>query len=397
MKKALLFCLMGMLIVSMILAGCAKSTTTTKSKEPIKIGVLFGITGFMAPIADEVVKAAELAVEQLGSELAGRPVELIIEDTASDPATAVDKARKLVEQDKVSMILGPLHGASADAVVAYNENAHVPELLPFAEPVTLSDYHWGWAFDGSTIMPGYPMGEYVYDKLGYRSCSILCTDRSSGHDMVSGFKQTFGERGGTVLQEQYFPDGATEFTSYIANLNKNVDCLLTWVADGSEFAFFPQYKQSGINIPIVQVEHGGVILSPQANVQIGESLVGIVTLTQWVYTLNTTGNKNFVDAYKAKYGITPGPFAGNTMSAMQIFYDAVKRTGGDTSPDKLAAALNATKLDTVCGHIEFVNRAAITPLHIVQIGPMPDLAPEVLQTVMTSISFKDKQPIITFK
>ena len=156
--------------------------------------------------------------------------------------------------------------------------------------------------------------------------------------------------------------------------------MATWIGDADGIAGFPTIRQMGIKMPIIQVNHGGIIMSPKAVKQIGDSLVGVISAGNYVSILNTPGNKEFVQAYEKRYGFKPGTFAGQAMSAAQIAVAALKRTGGDTSPEKLRDAL-MQPVDTITGHVEFTkDRSAIHPIHIVQI--QPDLSYKLLKSIV---------------
>lgn len=399
MKRLLLVCLMIVLVASLAVIGCAQPAPAPAPgpspapapapapKEPIKIGFIEGITGYMAPAADELVKGLKLAVEMLGPEIAGRPVQLIIEDTQTDSAIALDKARKLAEQDKVSVVFGPLHGGHAVGTIGYLSKIPVPSMIPFGQTGPVFNAQWGWYYNGCIPQASYPVGIYAYDVLGYRSCSVIATDRETGHDFINGFLDSFKPKGGKVVQEQWFPDTTTEFTPYLAKINQDCDFLASWVGDANQFAFWPQFGEYGIKLPVIQVEAGTVMMSPQAMPELGP-IIGIITSGFYAYSLDTKGNAEFVKAFQAKYGHLPGMFSGNAYAGMQIFYDAVKRTNGDTSPDALAAALNATNLDTIAGNLSFPSpkyHAAAADMHIFKISP--DLLPIKLSSARTKLDF----------
>ena len=95
---------------------------------PLKIGVLAPLTGFAALPAKTEMNGIRLRLKELNNEIAGRKIELIVEDTAGDPPTAFTKARKLVERDKVEILLGPLVNHVVQAVQEYTAQKNVPQI-----------------------------------------------------------------------------------------------------------------------------------------------------------------------------------------------------------------------------------------------------------------------------
>lgn len=371
-------------IVSAIsLAGLIMSLTRPAlAAEPIKIGGLYGFTGYMSPVAEEVSRGLKLAVEKFMPTVAGRPIQLIFEDTGSKPDLALQKAKKLVERDKVSILFGPVNGGHAMAVSAYTDKMKIPFIAVGTNTGALiTDREWCWITSGALEGVSFPVGTYAYKELGYRTCTVLATDREVGHEFMDGFFLSFKELGGKVIQEQWFPPGTTQFAPYVAKLEK-ADFMATWIGDADGIAGFPTIREMGVKMPIVQVEHGGAMLSPKAAQQIGKSLVGVTTATWYVHSIDNPKNNAFVKEYQKVYGDVPGSFAGAAYEGVEIIVNALKATSGDTSPDKLRKAL-MQPVDTLSGRIEWTkDHSGIHPIFIVRL--QEDLTtPKVLKPLLT--------------
>jgi len=332
----------------------------------IKIGALFEITGLLAPLGAECTKAMDVSLDVLGTTVAGKNVQVITEDTAGDATTTLDKARKLIETDKVAITIGPVHGGTRLALSGYLDRVQVPNVgLAQDENETMLEHNWIWA-GGVMTQCSYTSGTYAWNQ-GYRTASLIYDDRSTGVEYMDGFKAGFTGQGGQIIQEQTYPATTKDFTPYIVKI-KPADVLATWLGDAPGIDAFPQLKLAGNKIPIIQVEFGGVMLSPAAMPAFGDSIFGVTTSTLYLQQLDTPMNKEFAAAYKAKEGVLPGPFAGMVFRSMQIIYNALETTHGDTSSAKLAEALSQP-IDTVCGHYEFSPQKVMTmPVYIVKIG-----------------------------
>jgi branched-chain amino acid transport system substrate-binding protein len=377
MKK--LSALLSVICLTMTVIGF---TLPASAAEPIRLGAIFGLTGVMAPIAEESVQALKLAFELfLPKEIGGRPIEVIYEDSSSKPDLAVQKAKKLVERDRVCMIFGPDHAGHTMATTGYLDQEKVPTLtLGTSTGGLMINRKWAWVTGGALPQCSYPVGIYAYEDLRYKTCTVLATDREVGHEFIEYFTMAFEGLGGKVIQQQWFPPGTSQFAPYVAKIEK-ADFLATWIGDADAIAGFPTIRQMGIKVPIVQVNHGGALLSPKAVKHIGDSVVGAITAGNYVSTLPTSGNVEFVKAYEKRYGVRPGTFAGQGMSSAQLAVAALKRTGGDTTPEKLKEAL-MQPVDTVMGHIEFTkDRGGINPVHIIRIEP--DFSYKVLKSIVT--------------
>jgi branched-chain amino acid transport system substrate-binding protein len=377
MKKSI--ALLSVICLSMAIGGLA---IPVWAAEPIKIGGLWGFTGYMAPVAEEVSRGLKLAFEKFMPTVAGRPIQLIFEDTGSKSDLALQKAKKLVERDKISILVGPVNGGHAMAASAYTDKMKIPFLsVGTSTGALITDIEWVWITGGALAGISFPMGTYAYKDLGYRTCTVLATDREVGHEFMEGFFLSFKELGGKVIQEQYFPPGTTQFAPYVAKLEK-ADFMATWIGDADGIAGFPTIREMGVKMPIVQTEHAGAILSPKAALQIGKSIVGVITTTWYVHTIDNPTNNAFVKEYQKVYGDVPGSFAGAAYEGAEVIVNALKATGGDTSPEKLRKAL-MQPVNTLAGRLEWTkDRSGIHPIFIVQI--QEDLTtPKVLKALVT--------------
>lgn len=116
MKRIGIGLVLVILLSSLGLAACQPAASPSES---IKIGALLPLTGALLQEGPNIRKGAELALEHYGGQVAGKKIELVIEDDATDPTIALDKARKLVERDKVDIMMVSLHAGAGQAVMPY--------------------------------------------------------------------------------------------------------------------------------------------------------------------------------------------------------------------------------------------------------------------------------------
>jgi branched-chain amino acid transport system substrate-binding protein len=367
-------------------AGSEPATTTSAvSAEPIKIGMMLDLTGFLAWTGTDNQKGMELALEQADYKAAGRTIEFIVEDAASDAATTMDKFRKLVDTDKVNILAGPVGGAGGAAIAPAIEEAKIPkvELAP-SEEVTIAQREWTFAPHGTGNMYGFAVADYVYNDLGYKTAVGMASDFEAGHQFLGGFVTAFKALGGQVLDEIYYPPNTTDFLPFFASLKK-ADCFVPWWPGADGLSGFPQYKESGLTMPIVQPEDGGLTASRDALHQIGEPAVGCLAGTLYTYLMDTPGNPEFVAAYEAKYGAKPGVFAGAGYATMQYILAVLESTNGDATPEVLQKAMKEIRLDTVCGPVYFPNEEnniAVGSIAMLKVSEA--LEPEVVKVIQVN-------------
>ena len=338
-------------------------------------------------------KGMALALERLGNTVAGRKIELIVEDNGSDAGASMDKAKKLVESDKVAMIIGPINGGGSTAVALYAQRVHVPMFFGMGGEPDAALHDWSFADVGFEPQCGYGGAIYASDVLRYKTAVALASDMNAGRYYIEAFKEAFEEKGGKVIQETYFPEGTTNMIPYLTAL-KQADVLVFWGTPGDVFAMFPAHKELAIKMPILQPENGGVTSSPGMLQHLGKAAIGVVFGTSYLYNANYPGNKEFAKAYQEKYKELPGVMAGVGYEHIQMALAVLKATGGNTNPDVLYKAIKAVSVDTVRGHLSFSAGAgpfgtvANLPYIMGKIGPNNEIQP-ILPVKDIGVNYKN--------
>lgn len=352
-KRAVWVVLTAILVVS-LLGACAAPQAGAPSggaKQAVKIGAVFDLTGPTSGIGQWVKTGIEFRMDEAGYEVAGKKVDLIIEDDAFDPAKALEKVKKLVETDKVSMIIGPLNAGAALAVAPYVSSAKVPNI-------SISGMAWDWTAksdytfgpSGSLRQATKAMGWYAYEAMGLRKVATIGTDFVAGYAYIGGFGDGFKEKGGTIVQEQWVPMGTPDFSPYLTAL-KPADATIAWIA-GTDVPFLKQYDQFGLykKMPLHAATLSG-FAEPVTLKEVGDSAMGIQGQSYYTALLDTPENKAFVERFSKKQGRPPTAMEVQGYVAASFALEALKATGGDTAPDKLYKALMGLKLSTPMGPI----------------------------------------------
>ncbi len=349
----------------------APSTSATSS-EPIKIGALVDLTGANA-INGPVQKAAiEYKLNQVGNQVAGRKIQMIIEDDATDPVTGVDKARKLVQSDKVDVIIGPVQSAIAAAVANFLKTTGTPDLLFMPQPPGLLKLGGGNIFlpFGANAANGYYLGVYAYDKLNYKSAVTIYEDFVSGQDFMASTTGAFKKKGGTILQETPVKSGTVDFSPYVTTM-KQADVVFYWFTPVLAQRFVTQYYASGLKMPLLLP--AASVLLPQLLGQIGDKSIGMVGSQVYTSLIDTPANKAYVDDFTKKYQMVPIATSVVADVALSMYFEAVKTTNGDTSSAKIIDALHKVKVDTPAGTFSFTpDGLGIGDMYILKVVKVTD-------------------------
>jgi len=393
-----LFCAV-LLCAALTAASASGAFAEEKGPPTIKIGVVMELTGPVGPGGVDVQKGMHLAVEKAGGMIAGKKIELLMEDSGGDASLAMDKGRKLIETDKVSLIIGPILSGGQLALTSYAEKAGVPWMGIMVNENGIATQKGAFAPQGIAMEAAYGPGVYAHDVLGYKTAVALVADFVGPRQFLEAFKRGFEERGGKMIQENFYPEGTSNMIPYFTAL-KQADFIAYWGTPGDCFAAFPQYKELHLKMPLVQPEDGGVTATPGMLQHLGQAAVGTVFGTAYLYNANTPGNKEFVEAYKQKYNELPGVFAGAGYSDMQIVLAALKGTS-DFRPNALYKAIKDVKVDTVRGRLFFPSEPGIVagianyPNFMAKVGPNLEIMP-ILPVDNVHVKMKNGQLVPYF-
>jgi len=358
--------------------------------KPIKIGVLVPLTGALLHEGPQVRKGIELALEHYGNSVMGRKIELFVEDDGTDPTTALDKARKLVERDGVSIVIGPQASNVAQAVQPYLMEKKIISLKSRQFPIPLTKkFPYLFVADGTQKQVTATMGDYAFNVLKYKTVSTMTADYIAGRDFMGGFTERFKELGGAVVHEQFFPVDAMDFASYLTNA-KPADALAAWTGGPGGASLAKQYVEYGINkkMPLIAPYISG-ILNEDVIPSIGDIVLGVPGPSSYASTLDNALNKKVVADYRKKYNQKPADsgIMGGYVN-VQVAMEALKATNGDTDPEKMKAAILKLNIQTPAGPIRFnADRLGIHNVYICKIAKIGgEYVWQVAQT------YKDVQP-----
>jgi len=165
------------------------------SQEPIKIGGLFPLTGPLAPYGPAIANGAQLAVDQINAlgGVLGRPLELVIKDTATSPDVGRDAAAKLIQIDGVVAIIGALSSGVTLAVSSVTAPAHIPQISPSSTSpaiTELEDDDYVFRTCVSDALQGVVQAQLARN-LGYKKISIIYVNNAYGKGLANVFKDNF--------------------------------------------------------------------------------------------------------------------------------------------------------------------------------------------------------------
>lgn len=363
-----------------------------QTQQPIRLGALVTLEGPFAQAGQDGMRGVELALEEVGYTVAGRKIELIKESSNTKPDVAVAKTRKLIEQDKVDLVIGPLSGGEGLAVRDYAKTVPGKTFLngtSGAQDTTLRNpapNFFRFNTDGAQWQAG--LGSYVYDVKKYRNIAVVSEDYSFPYSQVMGFQMEYCAKGGKIAQKNWVPLGTKDYTSVIARLPQDVDAIYVLLGGSDAVNFFTQYYQSGGKANIIggSVTVDQNVLSTKGAFR--NKIKGMVSAGPIADANPDPKWAAFVDAYKKKFpdGFdSPSLFAHgyylNTKAAL-LGLEQVKADLGDNQ-QKFHKALASLKFDSPTGQVSLdENRQGIGNNYVTEVvqGPNGTFQSKLMKT-----------------
>jgi len=349
------------MLAVLILSACAPAATEAPPAQPVKIGVIYNLTGGMASLDVPSANGAKLAAKEINAAggVLGRQLELVVYDGKTDAATIGNAATQLVESDKVIAMMGfsdtdmtlaaaPI--AAKAGIVFVTSGATSPKL-----PEHVPDYLFMSCF-GDNVQAA-AAAEYSFNDLKAKTAYLLI-DKGMEYTLLLGkyFKERFVELGGQIALEDTYQTGDKDFSAQITKLKALAtmpDIIFISAGPDDVGVIVKQFRDAGMDKPIV----GGDGYDTPLLVEIagpGAENTYFTTHSLMDPDLGTDAVKKFITAYQAEYNTPPeNAFAGLGYDTVKLLADAIKRAGSD-DPKAILEALKSTKdFPGITGSITF--------------------------------------------
>jgi branched-chain amino acid transport system substrate-binding protein len=305
---------------------------------PIKIGLLSPLTGVVASGGKEIVEGFQMYWEQVGKQVAGRSVEVTIEDDGSNPDTALQKARRLVEQDNVDFLFGDLLANTGLAVANYVKGTGTPYFIPV---IAADDLTQRARIPNVIRVAGYtasqmarPLADWAF-KQGYRKVATISQDYTFGYEQCGGFAQMFTELGGKIAQQFWHPLNTADFSPYLGQLSSlGVDAIFAMETGADATRFIQQYASFGLKgrIPLM----GAMNATDQSVIRtMSNEAEGIVSCAHFAEGSTEPATVKFVADYEKRYQKLPSLYGFSHYSGAMWVAEALKKINGNVEDRQL--------------------------------------------------------------
>ena len=340
--------------------GCGKKEEPV-SKEPIKIGAFFALSGPAAFIGAPTQLVAEMVVDKINKEggINGHPLELVIGDTESDPTKAIMVAKRLVENEKVVALIGPTRTGTGMAVKKYLESKQIPTVMTVGgDPVIMEGVHGGKNFGTAKFIFKSPQRSsiavkkiYLYLQAnGYRKVALITASDGFGRDGKRWLTKLAAQYGLEIVADESFEPKDADMTTQLTKIKStDAQVIVCWTIGPAGSIVAKNVKQLAVKLPLVQC-HG--LPDPKYIELAGSASEGNVMPSTKLMAADQLPKADpqrqliadFVHLYNEVYDYDKqfpiNAHSGYAWHAIYILANAMKKVG--TDPVKLRAAIEQT-------------------------------------------------------
>ena len=355
----LIAALAAALALTIVAAGCGSSgdggsgssaSPGAASGEPIKVGAILSLTGTYAGLGEGEKNVIDMEVKRINDAggINGRPLEVIVEDDATDEAKAAAAAAKLIEQDEVVALLGATGSGQTMAMRGDVQRAAIPQVsmagaTAITNPVDPLVFATPWS---NTIVVPFTL-QYLKDQ-GITKIGLISDSGGFGKDGQAVITAEAPNYGIEIVDDETFNPGDTDMSAQLTKIkNSGAEAVVMWTAGAEAATIAKNAMDLGLELPIYG-SHG--IARREFIEGAGDAAEGVTfpagkILLPEAYGEGTeafTVATDFIDRYQAAYGETPSTFAGYAYDALYLVVEAAKSVQGDLTPEALRDAIEQT-------------------------------------------------------
>jgi len=342
------------------------------AEDSIRIGFVTTLSGPAGIIGKHMKDAADLALAMAGGKIGGKPAEIVYADDQFKPDVGRQVTDELLKRDKVDFVTGYIW--SNVLLAAYQPAIQSGKIL-------ISANAGPHQIAGSQCAPNFfsaswqndqtpeAMGKFMQDQ-NMNDVYLIAPDYAAGHDMTAGFKRYFKNK---IAAETYTKFGQSDYQVEISKIrDANPKAVFAFLPGGMGIQFVKQYAQAGLRetVPL----YSAFTIDETTLPAIGDAASGNYEVSFWAFDLDTPRNKEFVAAFRQKYGYYPSYYAAQSFDAITMIDHAVKAVNGDVANTQgVIAALEKADFPSVRGKFSYnKNHFPIEDFYLLRIGKDAD-------------------------
>ena len=317
----------------------------------VKVGLMLPYTGTYAQLGIAIENGFRMALAEAGGKFGGRDIEFFKVDDESDPAKAPENANKLIQRDKVDVLIGTVHSGVQMGMVKIARETGILHIIPNAgadaatgpmcAPNIFRTSFTNW-------QPPYPLGKILMDRH-LKNAVFITWKYGAGEESLGGFKEGYTKAGGKIVKEMFLPFPNVEFQALLTEIaSLKPDAVVCFFAGGGAAKFIKDYAAAGLKgkIPLF----GAGFLTDGILDAVGDAAEGIETTLHYGDGIDTKRNKEFRLAYAKTFKMQPDVYAVQGYDAGLLLSAGLSAVKGDIAAKQgIIKAMEAAKIDSPRG------------------------------------------------
>jgi branched-chain amino acid transport system substrate-binding protein len=327
------------------------SVAAYAQSSPIVIGASLSLTGIFADGGKYSLEGYQLWIKHQNAKggVLGRPIALKFYDDQSEPATGVRLYERLINEDKVDIIMGPYGTAITAPAANVAERYKMPMICPETADVAMFQRGFKYIFQGLGPVQSYLYGVLQIAKdRGLKTLALIGPDTAFSHSLVNAVPEVARGFGQAIVYTEFYPARASDFASVIEKVKAaNPDVLLAMAFPNDSIGVLRQLKQSNY-APKIFYEAIGAS-DPRFVESAGKDVNGVFSVTAWDPDAPGAENANFKATYRTEFKREPDYHSASNYSSLEVLSAALKNVGS-LDREKLRDALANIRVKTLVGN-----------------------------------------------
>jgi branched-chain amino acid transport system substrate-binding protein len=321
----------------------------------VKVGLLLPYTGTYAKLGTNIRDAMMLRFAEAGNKLGGRPIEYVDVDSEAKPSKANQLVNKLVKNDKVDFLVGPVHSVVGMAMVKMVRGDGPITVIPNAGADQLTGALCApniFRTSFSSYQMGFPGGPVMIED-GHKRVVLIYWNYGFGKEVAAAFKESFIPAGGTIIKEIPTPFPEVDFQAYLTEVAAlKPDAVYTFYAGGGAVKFVKDFAAAGLKDSIKL--YGAGFMTEGVTQAQGAAAEGVRTVLHYADSLDNPANLNFRAGFKKSTGQEADVYAVQGYDAGELLLRGMDAVKGDTGArSEMIRAMENAEIDSPRGTLRF--------------------------------------------
>jgi len=335
--------------VAGVLLAIGSDGALAADPDVFKIGGVVSLSGPYGIFGDDMRKGVEIAIEQRGGKVLGKPIQVIWEDDETKPQAAVQKTTRLMA-DGSQMIFGAVSSASTIAIMNIAKQRKIPHLVTMSadDKITLPAGSRYTFRTSNTLGMEQRMALAFAKEKGLKRIYGVTADYQATRDSWEWFRKAAEKSGIQIVGADFPPLGNRDFSSIVDKAARsNADGVALFMTGSDAVTIVKQAGQ--VNLGASKTIFGPVIADETMAAGVGPTSIGVQSGVRYHFSVDNPANKAFVAAFRKKFNEYPSSAAGEAYDGMAWWLDVVEKTGSWDKEKWITAFENSTRENSVEG------------------------------------------------